>query len=187
MLLRFCLMAYYPTQGIYTVAAYNAITDTVRAVNKDLFNDASAGPDTRVFFAYTSDYIYWCVRVDVVIYVMTERRSSMEIATECAHSSTPHLLERHTRSGLGQGQVDGMQLRCRVIEAPGDPVESSSQHKLISDAAWRSVHGLLTLTQPACCSQDRRCRSAEGSVGLRHLRNCWRRSCAPHPAGTGLA
>jgi hypothetical protein len=43
------------------VAAYNAITDTVRAVNKELFNDSSAGPDARVFFAYTSDYIYWCV------------------------------------------------------------------------------------------------------------------------------
>ena len=47
-------------QGIYTVSAYNAIRDTERAVNKDIFDDASAGPDARVFFAYTTDYIYWC-------------------------------------------------------------------------------------------------------------------------------
>jgi len=48
-------------QGIYTVSAYNAIRDTERGVNKDIFNDPNAGPDTRVFFIYTTDYIYWCV------------------------------------------------------------------------------------------------------------------------------
>ena len=47
-------------QGIYTVSAYNAIRDTERAVNKDIFDDPNAGPDTRVFFIYTTDYIYWC-------------------------------------------------------------------------------------------------------------------------------
>ena len=47
-------------QGIYTVSAYNAIRDTERAVNRDVFNDPGAGPDTRIFFVYTTDYIYWC-------------------------------------------------------------------------------------------------------------------------------
>ena len=42
------------------MSAYNAIRDTETAVNKDIFDDPAAGPDTRVFFIYTTDYIYWC-------------------------------------------------------------------------------------------------------------------------------
>ena len=57
---RLCSEASRPcAQGIYTVSAYNAIRDTERAVNRDIFNDPGAGPDTRVFFIYTTDYIYW--------------------------------------------------------------------------------------------------------------------------------
>ena len=52
-------MAHAPAQGIYSVQSYNALKETERAVNKDIFHDPAQGPDTRIFFMYNGDYIYW--------------------------------------------------------------------------------------------------------------------------------
>lgn len=46
-------------QGDYTLQAIHHMQDTEAAVNAQLFSDGGAGPDSRVFFVYSNNYIFW--------------------------------------------------------------------------------------------------------------------------------